>query len=422
MLSRNSSALMAAAALLCGTSVSFGAMFEPLFLATKVVGDVKIEKPAGKDAKGKILFKAPEPLLEDHAYPYNSRITVPLPPPPPEPPEGVDPEDWVPPPPPPDPDLVLKFSSDFRFHFAPGTVCEVRDASSTMGDEKIEVKKFSMESGVISTLITATATKTGGEKADAQVDANLSAIEIETPVASATRLSGKNEVKVEKVPGHDDFYLCTFRTESGLMEVNGRQFRVHEMKRNACVEIEGTDLRDMNPPGFEVPADADPNDPAYKPTFSRISNNNGLFSVSFEKGLNDDDTVREQKYVFSSRCFGKVWREFAEVGQRMAVSVMAVTYPKLKGRSNAGAKEDKYCYLEGQKDVGDDQSSAEVVGGQGEFGAEGGDEGFGGSEGGSGDSGDDWGGSGDSGDGWGDLGGDDTSSSSGGDDFNWDDF
>lgn len=416
MLHRNTSALMAAA-LLCGASVSFGAIFEPLFMATKVVGDVTIEKPAGKDAKGKLLFKAAEPLRVDHAYPYNSRISVPLPPPPPEPPEGVDPEDWTPPPPPPDPELVLKFSSDFRFHFAPGTVCEVRDASSKMGDEKIEVKKLSMESGTIQTLITATAIKTGGEKADAQVDANLSAIEIETPVGAATRLSGKNEVKVEKVPGHDDFYLCTFRTDSGYLEVNGRQFRVHEMKRNACVEIEGTDLRSMNPSGFEVPANADPNDPAYKPTFTRISNDNGVFSVSFEKGLNDDDTVREQKYIFTGRCFGKIWREFAEVGQRMAVSVMAVTYPKLKGRSNAGAKEEKYCYLEGQKNVGDDQGAAEVVGGQGEFG--GGDSDFGSEDSSSSGGDDDWGGGGD--DDWGGSD-DDSSSSGGGDEFNWDDF
>ena len=58
---------LAAAVLLCGAAVARAAIFEPLFMVTKVVGEVRIEKPNGTT----------DVVRKDHAYPYGSRLLVP---------------------------------------------------------------------------------------------------------------------------------------------------------------------------------------------------------------------------------------------------------------------------------------------------------------------------------------------------------
>ena len=58
---------LAAAALLCGAASARAAIFEPLFMVTKVVGEVRIEKPNG----------ATDVVRKDHAYPFGSRLVVP---------------------------------------------------------------------------------------------------------------------------------------------------------------------------------------------------------------------------------------------------------------------------------------------------------------------------------------------------------
>ena len=60
---------LAAAALLCGAApaVAANAIFEPLFMVTKVVGEARVERPNGTT----------DVIRKDHAYPFGSRVLVP---------------------------------------------------------------------------------------------------------------------------------------------------------------------------------------------------------------------------------------------------------------------------------------------------------------------------------------------------------
>ena len=291
---RHFTATLAATTALACVSRAPAAIFEPLFMVTKVVGDAKVVRPDGRT----------EILRADHAYPYGSRISVP---------QalareqlaaykaaGVEPEE---------PQVSLTMARDYRFRFSAGTSAAILDASEGEAEKRV----IDVSSGSVSTFITASATKTGGA-ADALVEANLSAVVVRTPVGECSRLTQRNQIQVGRDPRDASVSRCQFASQSGLMEISGPQYRLYKLKKNTVVDIDGNS------------------------DFTSISAHYGEFTAEFEKGA---DAV--EKAVFRTRCAGKIWRERAEIGGRMAVSVM-IAYP--------GGDILSYDYLEGQTGVG----------------------------------------------------------------------
>ena len=307
MPSRALRGLFAAAVLLCGAAPSVAALIEPLFMVTKAVGDVRIEKPNGQT----------ELVRADHAYPYGSRLVVPKE----TPPEvleaarakGIEAEI---------PQVVVSLSRDFMFRFNAGTDVTIIDQSTGTGQGRSEVKVLDLAVGSVNTYITAV-TKKSGTSLDHQADENLAAIVVRTPVGQCQRMSQRNQIKVEADPLAPGYYRCQFATQSGVMEIVGPQYRIDQIKRNSIVEIDGNE---------EV---------------TSIRSAYGDFAVSMEKGSDS-----EEKVFFKSRCLAKIWRQHAEVGGRLAVAVM-VAYPD--GRRH------QYAYLEGQRSEDIQRSSVEGV-------------------------------------------------------------
>lgn len=291
-------------ALLIGFSlVAPAALFEPLFLVEKVVGNVTIEKPDGTVVKA-------EP---DHAYPYGSKVCVPDPPPPYTPEETerlikqfgsvpiVDP-----------PMLRVRFSSDFVFRFSAGTKVGILDASEKTDGKLKEVKILDLSKGIIDTFLSASVVKTGGA-ADEKIDAILDSIRIRTPVGEASKLSARNRVSVEPVEGTPGYTTCLFRTQSGNMEITGAQYHIQKMRANSEAILDGDDR------------------------FTSINVGRGEFTVRFERGADDKQVVH-----FSGRTVGKVWRQYCDIGGRQAFAVMIC---------NADGTFSSYSYLEGQTGI-----------------------------------------------------------------------
>ncbi len=302
-------AVFAACLLFAGASAAYADMFEPLFTATRVVGPVQVVRPG----------RSPEPMRPDHSYPYGTRILVP---------DEVTMTNGVPAAP---CEAAIDLARDYRFRLGRGTDVTIRDMSVGDADDRTEIKLFELARGTVNTYITANTQKTGSGLGDAQVDKNLAAIVVRTPMAECTRLSQRNEIRV--VPGGAGGHCsAVFTTQSGTMEINGPQFSVRDMKRNASVMVSG-----------------DPGDQGQ----SAISTVNGEFVVAFEKGADAEERVR-----FKARYVGKIRRERAAVGGRLAVAVM-VYYP------HGNAYEMKsYIYLEGQTNVGMWTSVAAAVSGE----------------------------------------------------------
>lgn len=300
-------AILASCALLAGAPAASADIFEPLFTATRVVGPVQVVRPG----------RAPEPMRIDHSYPYGTRILVP---------DATTMTNGVPAAP---CEAYVELARDFRFRLGRGTDATVLDMTVGDAEDRTEVKVFDVKSGVVNTFITANTQKTGSAIGDALVDKNLSAIVVKTPVGECTRLSQRNEIRVEPSPAGPGFTAATFSTQNGTMEINGPQFAIKDMKRNASVMVSGNEEQ------------------------TSISTVNGEYVVSFEKGADGEERV-----LFKARCIGKIWRQRAEVGGRMAVAVM-VYYPR---GNNYEMK--SYHYLEGQTNVGMWTSVAAAVSGE----------------------------------------------------------
>ena len=300
-------AIFASCVLLAGAPAASADIFEPLFTATRVVGAVQVVRPG----------REPEPMRIDHSYPYGTRILVP---------DATTMTNGVPAAP---CEAYIELARDFRFRLGRGTDATVLDMTVGDADDRTEVKVFDVKRGVVNTFITANTQKTGSAIGDALVDKNLSAIVVKTPVGECTRLSQRNEVRVTADPAAPGFCSATFTTQNGTMEINGPQFAIKDMKRNAAVMISGN------------------------PEQTSISTVNGEYVVSFEKGAD-----AEERVLFKARCIGKIWRQYAEVGGRMAVAVM-VYYPR---GNNYEMK--SYHYLEGQTNVGMWTSVAAAVSGE----------------------------------------------------------
>ncbi len=306
---RQSKRLMFFAVLFVVSGSAFAAMFEPLFTAVRVVGDVRIVRPDGSEAQ----------LKEDFSYPYGSRIIVP-----PKPTEEElkkfkrHPELA----PATDPEVMVSFSSDFRFRFSAGTDVKITDAS--VGGA--EAKMLDLSSGMVSTYITAASTKTGNEASDAAVAANLAATIIRTPVGECTQLADRNKVQVIPDAAKPGFFNVMFATQGGGMEITGPQYKINKMRSGSAVRIGG------NKDNTHIATEA------------------GEFTVTFEKGADNNEM-----YVFRSGHFAKILRQYAEIGKRMAVSVIVSRNRDLLSN---------YSYLEGQTNVGMGSSTAAELGGE----------------------------------------------------------
>lgn len=320
---RQSIRLMFSAVLFVACGSAFAAMFEPLFTAVRVVGDVRIVRPDGSESQ----------MKEDFSYPYGSRIIVP-----PKPTEEElkkfrrHPELA----PASDPEAMVSFSGDFRFRFSAGTDVKITDAS--VGDA--QAKMLDLAKGMVSTYITAASTKTGNEAADAAVAANLAATIIRTPVGECTQLADRNKVQVTPDAAKPGSYNVMFATQGGGMEIAGPQYKINKMRSGSAVRING------NKDNTHIATEA------------------GEFTVTFEKGADNNEP-----HVFRSGFFAKILRQYAEIGKRMAVSVIISRNRNLLSN---------YSYLEGQTNVGMGTSTAAELGGEhsalgAETSAEGGD-------------------------------------------------
>ncbi len=344
MPSRPTRALLAAAVLLCGAASSRAAIFEPLFMVTKVVGEVRIEKPNGTT----------DVVRKDHAYPFGSRLIVPTQVTEAEAKaaaaEGAKPED---------PQVYVRLARDFTFRIGAGSDVKILDETTGDGDEVQELKVFDLAEGSVDTRISAAVKKNGGTL-DEKAEKNLSAVIVRTPVAECTRLAERNKIQVAKDPETPGYFNCYFESSGGWMEIHGPQFDLDRLKRATRVRIDGN------------------------MEFTSITPESGEFTGTFEKGADNNEKV-----FFRTRCVAKVWRSHAQVGGRLVVAVM-VSYPD-------GQKKN-YAYLEGQTGVDAGSGPTTELGEQADGEAGGGwppEEG-GGEEGG------DWGGSGsDGGDDWG---------------------
>ena len=299
MPSRTLRGLLASAALLCGaaSASAANAIFEPLFMVTKVVGDVRIEKPNGTQ----------DVLRKDHAYPFGSRIVVP------EQiseaeqkaaaAEGAQPEP---------PHVFVRLARDFSFRIGAGSDVRIVDESTGEGEDMQELKVFVLAEGSVDTRISAAVKKNGGTLDD-KAERNLSAIIIRTPVGEASRMAERNSVTVRRDPGQPGYYNCLFVTQSGAMEIHGPQYVLDRLKRATRVRVDGNE------------------------DFTSITPESGEFTGTFEKGADNNEKV-----FFRTRCVGKIWRKHAEVGNRLVIAVMT-SFPDGTRKT--------YAYLEGQTGV-----------------------------------------------------------------------
>ncbi len=308
MPSRLSRGLFAVAVLLCGAAASRAAIFDPLFMVTKVVGEVRIERPNGTT----------DVVRKDHAYPYGSRLIVPTQVTEEEAKaaaaEGAQPED---------PQVYVRLARDFTFRIGAGSDVRILDETTGDGDEVQELKVFDLAEGSVDTRISAAVKKNGGTL-DEKAERNLSAVIVRTPVAECTRLAERNKIQVAKDPERPGYFNCYFESSGGWMEIHGPQFDLDRLKKATRVRIDGN------------------------MEFTSITPESGEFTGTFEKGADNNEKV-----FFRTRCVAKVWRSHAQVGGRLVVAVM-VSYPD-------GQKKN-YAYLEGQTGVDADSGAKTDIG------------------------------------------------------------
>lgn len=302
------SAILAVAAVFGGVLEASAASFEPLFVLSKVVGQVRVVRPDGSSDVAK----------EAHAYPYGTRIEVPAALTREEEKAarkaGLEPGR---------PQALVALAPDFRFRLSPGAVAEVLDEpaeSATEGGAPVPHKVVNLVEGAVTTLLSAPVAKTGGA-GDADAESNLNAVSVRTPICEAVRMSEQNQIRVIRLKsGATPSWECHFVSPAGKMELVGRQFKVNRIKRNTEVVVSGTE------------------------DFTRIATGRGEFAVVFEKGADATETC-----AFRARTVGKIWRQYAALGHRMAISVM-VSQPAAPGAEEGELI--SFNYLEGQTGVG----------------------------------------------------------------------
>jgi len=285
----NKKALCFLALIAFGNGFVQAVSFEPLFKVTHVSGNVTLYKPGET---------SPIVVREAHAYPYGSRLVVP------EYDELAKKHHL------PVPSVSVKISGDHNFKISENSCVTILSDPSNTGK-----KIFDIAYGTIKTFITISTVKTGGTE-DSKVEEGINALTFVTPVATLTRMTERNSISITKAP--DGMYTAVFQTESGLMEIAGPQYKLWKMRKNTAVEIFGN-----------------------KKDYTRITNLAGDFVGDIEKGV--DPTSGEKVFEsinFKIRHIVKIWRTYAKIGGKMAVSVMSIppqgllrTYAFLEGHS-----------------------------------------------------------------------------------------
>lgn len=263
--------------------------FDPLFRITQVRGTVYVQRPGAEES---------ELVVEGHAYPYGTRVMVRKY----NPQEEKGKREAV------VPEAHLVLSPDHQFKVGPGGEVIVRHGDNN----DVEKKVIDVISGKLRTFITVSKITTGGSQDDV-VLARISALSVTTPLGvTCMDLTERNEIAV--TPEGENTTVVVLSGGS-KMRMKGPQFEIPTIKRNSKIEVFGNK------------------------DFTRISSLGGEFYASVERGVDRTESVS-----FKNRSVVKIWRTYAKIGGRMAVSVMVVA-PDNGIRS--------YAYLEGQTAVVD---------------------------------------------------------------------
>lgn len=262
--------------------------FDPLFRTAKVTGKVWILRPGETE---------PVRAKEDFRYPYGSKVIV----------DGIDPtlpKEIVQ-----KNEVMLVFAKDYQIKLAMDTqVTTAKTAATETEDAKVTV---GIEKGVVSSFITLSTTKTGDEKEDAKIEAKLNAFVLKTPLAEATRLVERNEIRV----GTDanGMVKTKYKIESGSIILTAPQFNIIKTRRKTVFEISGDQ------------------------EFSHITVLGGEITANIERG---EDTPYQGSFKQGS--IAKIWRMYTQIQKKLAVAVM-MTSPD--------GKVERYEYIENPSEI-----------------------------------------------------------------------
>lgn len=279
-------AVLAIAACCCANAFSAD-YFDALFSTVKVTGKVWILRPGETE---------PVQAKENYRYPYGSKVVV----------DGVDkslPKEVVQ-----DNSVMVVFGNDYQVKLGMDTKISTTKSQAEDGNAKVNVL---IEKGAVSTFITVPTTKTGDAKEDAKIDARLNAFVIETPLAAASSLVNRNEIRV----GTDSAGLVKsrYKIESGNINLVGQQFSISKTRRKT---------------EFNISGDAE---------FTRIDVISGYATIRLARG---EDTPYQS--TFKQGTLIKLWRIFTQIQKKMAVACM-ITLPD--------GKAERFEYIDNPSDI-----------------------------------------------------------------------
>lgn len=267
-------------------------LFDPLFRVSAVSGDVTIVKPGSTVS---------EKVLEAHAYPYGSRLIVPK----------VSARGSI------TPEVVFSLSQDNRFRLSAGSDLTVSHGEG--GD--VQKKVLTLASGRLRVTISPISILESGVSDAEAAEAKINAISVVTPLATCFRMkTDRNDGIGIRVDSDGKHTTVRAAVENGSMEISGDQFTIEATRRGAAIELFGN------------------------VDYTRITCHAGEFIGRIEKGVEETEQV-----LFRTQSTVKIWRKYADIGGRMAVSVMSVRPDRSFG---------SYSYLEGEQAVSDTPSVA----------------------------------------------------------------
>lgn len=261
--------------------------FDPLFRVAKVTGKVWVLRPGET-----------KPILaqDDFRYPYGSKIIV----------DGVDPT--LPKDVEQKNEVMVVFADDYQIRLGMDTVITTEKNLDDAGNAKVYV---GVEKGFVSTFLTIPSSKTGDEVEDAKIAAMLNAFVIKTTLAEVTGLVDRNEIRV--ATDANGQVKSRYKIESGLVTLEGQQFKILKTRRKSVFEIFGD------------------------PEFTRITVSSGEVTARVNRG---DDTPYQSTFRHGSTI--KIWRSYTQIQKKLVVVVL-MTMPN-------GTVE-HYQYIENPSDV-----------------------------------------------------------------------
>lgn len=271
----------------CCTNVFSADYFDALFRTVKVTGKVWVVRPGETE---------PIPAKEDVRYPYGSKIIV----------DGIDktlPKEIVQ-----KNEVMVVFGDDYQIKMGMDTKIATSKTMSDAGYAKVNVL---IEKGTVSTFITVPKTKTGDETEDAKLDARLNAFVLETPLASASSLVERNEIRVTTDAA--GLTKTRYKIESGTINLVGQQFSILKTRRKT---------------EFDISGDAE---------FTRIDISSGYATVRINRG---EDTPYQS--TFKQGSLIKLWRIYTQIQKKLAIACM-ITLPD--------GKAERFEYIENPSEI-----------------------------------------------------------------------